>query len=591
MIGILKSKLSISGVQKAYALLAPYIGKQRKAYTGLLVLVLIDIMLTLAFAWFLGQITDAAVQQQFERLYWLVPFGILLSILTIVAEFVTNRLEFSASNGVKVELSERLLRHIMLLPVSRTDQLHSGELMTHFNQDIHNINGMIGSRLMQCIQLPLIFLAVVIYMFHIHWVMALMGLLILPIAVGAGGLLGFVLRRKTRTINDTYGNLNKLLTETLQGLSVIRSFSVEATWFRKFTDKNRELYKLQEKYMILQGWIRGGSQAAGSFIFLVSFCLGAYFVTKQVITIGSLLAFVNLSGHLLYPLTGLAGVWIGIQEASTAVDRIATVLREPIVSTELPATVVIPGKKSIEFRDVSFSYDGQTPVIERFNLTVLPGQTVAIVGASGAGKSTLFHLLQGFYKPQVGSIFMDGVSIHELAPSHLRSSIALVAQETFLFSSSIRDNLRLARPDASQQRIEQAAMHANIHDYIMTLPNCYDTEIGERGVTLSGGQKQRIAIARAILRDAPILLLDEATSALDSETEFQVKRSLDRLMAERTTIIIAHRLSTIQHADLIIVLEQGMIVQTGKHEDLVARPGAYRNLKHLQHMQERRGHG
>ncbi|MBC8080492.1 MAG: ABC transporter ATP-binding protein [Gorillibacterium sp.] len=591
MIGLLKSHLSVDGVRKAYALLAPYIRKQRKAYIGLLILVFTNIALTLSFAWFLGQITDAAVQQQFKRLTFLIPFGVLLSVLTIASDFITNRLEFSASSGVKKELTERLLRHIMLLPVSRTNQLHSGELMTHFNQDIHSINGMIGSKLMQCIRLPLVFIAVVIYMFQIHWGMALMGLLIVPFAMTAGGMMGFVLRRRTRTIHDTYGNLNKLLTETLQGLSVIRSFSVEDTWFRKYADKNGELYKLQEKYTILQGWIRGGSQAAGAILFLISFCLGAYFVSHRVITIGSLMAFVNLSSHLLYPLTGLAGIWIGIQESSTAVDRIATVFREPVESLELPAAISVVGKKSIEFRDISFSYDGQTPIIEGLNLTVSAGQTVAVVGASGAGKSTLFHLLQGFYKPQSGYICINGVPIDQLAPSQLRSSIALVAQETFLFSSSIRENLLLARPDASQQRIEQAAMHANIHDYIMSLPDCYDTQIGERGVTLSGGQRQRLAIARAILRDAPILLLDEATSALDSETEFQVKRSLDRLMAERTTIIIAHRLSTIQHADLIVVLERGKIVQMGRHEELSGRPGAYRNLKRLQQMSERRDHG
>lgn len=392
-------------------------------------------------------------------------------------------------------------------------------------------------------------------------------------------------------IHDLYGNMNSLLTETLQGLSVIRSFSVEALWLRKYADKNGELYRLQQKYIILQGWISAGSQAAGSFIFLVSLCLGAYFVSHHIITIGSLLAFVNLSGHLLYPLTGLAGLWIGIQESSTAVDRIAKVFQEPIEDLDPPAAITVSDKKSIEFRDISFSYDGQTPLIERLSLTVPTGRTVAIVGASGAGKSTLFHLLQGFYRPQSGSIYINGVPIDKMTLSQLRSSIALVAQETFLFSGTIRENLLIAHPDVSGQEIEQAAIHANIHDYIMSLPNRYDTQIGERGITLSGGQKQRIAIARAILKDAPILLLDEATAALDSETEFLVKQSLERLTAERTTIIIAHRLSTIQHADLIVVMDRGSIVQMGTHEELVVRPGMYRNLKIRQKIEDRRGYG
>ena len=591
MNGLLKSYLSIGGIRNAYMLLAPYMRRQRKAYAGLLILVLSDIALTLAFAWFLGQITDAAVQQQFEKLYFLVPLGVGLSMLTILSDFASRRLAFTASNGVKKELSEQLLKHIMLMPASRTNQLHSGELMTHFNQDIHSINGMIGSSLIQWVRLPLVFAAVFVYMLQIHWLMAVMGLLIVPFAMGAGALLGFILRRRTRTIHDLYGNMNGLLSETLQGLSVIRSFSLEAIWLRKYMDKNGELYTLQQKYIILQGWISAGGQAAGAFIFLVSLCLGAYFVSHHKITIGSLLSFVNLSGHLLYPLTGLSGLWIGIQESSTAVDRIAKVFQEPIEDLDTPAAINASDKKSIEFRDISFSYDGQTPLIERLSFTVPAGQTVAIVGASGAGKSTLFHLLQGFYKPQSGSIYINGVPIEKMPLSQHRNSIALVAQETFLFSGTIRDNLLIARPDISGHEIEQAARHANIHDYIMSLPNRYDTQIGERGITLSGGQKQRIAIARAILRNAPILLLDEATASLDSETEFLVKQSLDLLMEGRTTIIIAHRLSTIQHADLIVVMDRGSIVQMGTHEELVVRPGTYRNLKRRQKIEDRRGYG
>jgi len=591
MKGLLKSYLSIGAIRNAYVLLAPYMRRQRKAYVGLFILVLTDIAQTLAFAWFLGQITDAAVQQQFEKLYWLVPLGVGLSMLTILSDFANRRLAFTASNGVKKELSEQLLKHIMLLPAGRANQLHSGELMTHFNQDIHSINGMIGSNLMQWVRLPLVFTAVFVYMLQIHWLMAVMGLLIVPFAMGAGALLGIILRRRTRMIQDLYGNMNSLLTEMLQGLSVIRSFSVQALWHRKYADKNEELYSLQEKYVILQGWISAGSQAAGSFIFLVSLCLGAYFVSHQVITIGSLLAFVNLSGHLLYPLTGLAGLWIGVQESSSAVDRIAKVFHEPTEDLDPPAAIDVSDEKSIEFREISFSYDDRSPLIERLSLSIPAGQTIAIVGASGAGKSTLFHLLQGFYRPQSGSIHINGVPIEKMALSQLRSSIALVAQETFLFSGTIRDNLLIARPDASVQEIEQAAIHANIHDYIMSLPNRYETHIGERGITLSGGQRQRIAIARAILKDAPILLLDEATSALDSETEFLVKQSLERLMAERTTIIIAHRLSTIQHADLIVVMDRGSIVQMGTHDELAARSGAYRNLKRRQKIEDRRGYG
>ncbi|MDQ0115557.1 ABC transporter ATP-binding protein [Paenibacillus harenae] len=575
------------GVRSAFALLAPYLIRQRKTYAGLLLLVLADIALTLAFAWFLGQITDAAVQQHFDKLYGLIPVGIALSLLTIATDFVNIRLEFTASNGLKKALSERLLRHILLLPASRMNRLHSGEMMTHFNRDINSINGMIGRSLIQWVRLPLIFIAVFVYMLQIHWVMAVMGLLIIPFALLSGALLGYILRRRSRTIHDLYGGVNSFLSDMLQGLSVIRSFTAEAAWFRKYSDKYGELYLLQQQYMRLQGWIHAGGQAAGAFIFLVSLCLGAYFVSHHVITIGSLLSFVNLSGHLLYPLTGMAGLWIGIQESSTAVDRIAKVLSEPVEGPDLPEPMTVHGPQIIEFQNVSFRYEDQIPLIERFNLTVHAGQTVAVVGASGAGKSTLFHLLQGLYRPQSGSIMLDGIPIDELTSTQLRSALALVAQETFLFSGTIRDNLLLARPDATRREIEHAAKQAYIHDYILSLPDRYETEVGERGITLSGGQRQRMAIARAILRDAPILLLDEATSALDSETEFLVQRALDGLMEGRTTIIIAHRLSTVRHADLIVVLDRGAIVQTGRHEELAGRAGPYREMYRRQ--QDKKG--
>lgn len=577
---------SFDGVRHAFALLAPYLIRQRKTYSGLLLLVVVDIAQTLAFAWFLGQITDAAVQQHFEKLYGLIPIGVGLSLLIIVSDFMNVRLEFTASYGLKKALSERMLRHILLLPVSRMNGLHSGELMTHFTRDIHSLNGMVGRSLIQWVRLPLIFIAVFVYMLQIHWAMAVLGLLIIPFALGSGALLGYTLRRRSRTINDLHGGVNRFLSDTLQGLSVIRSFTAEAAWFRKYSDKYGELYSLQQQYTKLQGWIRAGGQAAGAFIFLVSICLGAYFVSHHVITIGSLLSFINLSGHLLYPLTGIAGLWIGMQESSTAAERIAKVLDERIESPDLPEPVAVSSPETIEFQDVIFRYDEHIPLIERFNLTIHAGQTVAIVGASGAGKSTLFHLLQGLYRPQSGSIKLGGVPIEQLTKGQLRSAFALVAQETFLFSGTVLDNLRLARPGATEKELEHAAKQANIHDDIMSLPDCYATEVGERGITLSGGQRQRIAIARAILRDAPILLLDEATSALDSETEFQVQQALVGLMEGRTTIVIAHRLSTVRHADLIIVLDRGTIVQAGRHDELAGQTGPYKKMIRRQQIKK-----
>jgi ABC-type multidrug transport system fused ATPase/permease subunit len=275
----------------------------------------------------------------------------------------------------------------------------------------------------------------------------------------------------------------------------------------------------------------------------------------------------------------MANVWAGFQRSVAALERVLDVLGKPADHEELPTFIPpLHNTGEIVLQDIHFSYIENKPVLENFDLQIPAGKVTALVGPSGAGKSTLFNLLQGFYRPQSGRIWIGGKSIQEYSVSELRSSIAHVPQETFLFSGTVRENLMIARPNITEKEMVEAAIHAEIHDFILSLPKGYDTEIGENGIKLSGGQKQRVAIARAILKDAPILLLDEATSALDGETEYYVKEALDELMKGRTTIVIAHRLSTIQNADHIMVMYHGKVVQQGTHKELIKQRGLYQNL-------------
>ncbi|WP_226645607.1 ABC transporter ATP-binding protein [Mesobacillus subterraneus] len=582
LITIANQYFSMKDIRKTFSMLKPFFLRHWKAYSALLFLLGFDIFFTIAFAWFFGSITDAAIRSDFEDMKRLIPIGVGLTVLNIISNFCDIYFETIASNGLKKDLKEYLFKHILSLPAGVASNLRSGDLLSYFTNDIHSLDGVTGSSLINLIRLPLTYIAVLIYLFQINWVLSMISILIAPIAIVAGAGFGLLLKRNGRKLHSLIAQINNTLSETFQGFQVIRSFTLEKKVFEKFTRENNDYFKLELENAKLQGWYYSGGYLISSVVFLTCLSLGAYFVYQKEMTIGSLLTFTNLVGYLVYPLTGLAGQWAGFQRSITAIERIIDLVEKPVASLELPTNLPVKSSmKSIEFKNINFSYDENKMIFSNLSLQIPSGKMVALVGPSGAGKTTLFNLLQGFYQPQSGRILIDEVPTEEMTLSELRSAIAHVPQETFLFAGTIRENLSLAREEISEVEMMEAARQACIHDFIMGLPQGYDSEIGERGIKLSGGQKQRIAIARAILKDAPILLLDEATSALDSHTESEVKQALEHLMSGKTTIVIAHRLSTIQNADQIIVMDEGEVVQTGTHEELISENGLYRKLNSL----------
>ncbi|WP_309088694.1 ABC transporter ATP-binding protein [Domibacillus sp.] len=583
----LQQYFSFKEIKHIFILLAPYIRRHKGVYIGLFLLLFVEMAITLSSAWFIGTIMDAAVQRNFSQLKWLVMVGVGLSFLHITTNFVYTYLDTVAMNAVEKDLKLDLYKHILLMSGKSFSSIHSGELLSHFTNDISHVHGVAGSGLLNLVRLPIMSVGAFIYLVQINWTLSFFVLSIAPLAVAGGAVFGLLLRNNSRVIHDLHSSITKSLAETFQGFTVIRSFTLEGLFFKKYAQKNEKLYKLELKDAKLRGWFGAGGQAVATASFLMSLLIGTYLVTDDVLTIGALVTFINLVNHLISPLTGLAGQWAGYQHSISALERIVHVFKQPAEAEELPS-YFSSGQTSreIRFQNLTFSYDGTHSVFQNLDLQIPAGQTAAIVGPSGAGKSTLFNLLQSFYRPDAGTILIDGVSADELPVSQLRNMIACVPQETFLFSGTIRENLLLARPGITEEEMIQGAMDANIHNFIASLPAGYDTEIGERGVRLSGGQKQRIAIARALLKDAPILLLDEATSALDSESEYLVKEALERLMKGRTTLIIAHRLSTIQHADRIVVMNNGEIVQMGSHEELIREEGLYQTLSNKQFFQK-----
>ncbi|OPH56694.1 ABC transporter permease [Paenibacillus ferrarius] len=577
--------LTLKDARRTYSVLKPYVLQHRKVYGGLFFLVFVEIALTLAFSWFFGAITDAAIHSSFERMKWLVPLGAALVLISVASTYLNTLWETIATNAVKRDFSSHVFNHILQVPGKQFTGLHSGDLMSHFTNDIHNLDGVIGSGLIQLMKLPFIYAAVFIYLWQLNWQLALLSVFVAPVAMVSGVILGLLLRTNNRFIQERVAQINTLLNETFHGFFVIRSFLMERTIAAKYAANQQQLYELELSNARLRGWFYVGSQAAASITFLLSLCIGSYFVSGGILTVGALLTFVNLVHHLVYPLTELAGQWAGFQKSASAMERICKILEMEKESDSLPSMPASrPVVTSIQLKDITFSYEGKSSLFDHFNLQIPVGKVVAIVGLSGAGKTTLFHLLQGFYKPQSGAIFMNGRPTTTLTISEQRSFFAHVSQEITLFSGSIRENLLVARQGLTDVQMMEAAEAAGIHDFIAALPQGYDTEVGEKGAKLSGGQRQRLAIARALLKDAPVLLLDESTSALDSETEYQVKDAMQKLLSNRTTttIIIAHRLSTIRDADLIVVMDKGKIVQMGHHDEIMKQEGLYPRLIRLQ---------
>jgi ATP-binding cassette, subfamily B, bacterial len=587
----MKSYLMLDAMKISFRLLYPYLRQQRLPYLALFLFMLLDMALTFGFAWLLGAITDAAVHSDLARMKGLLPIGVLFIVLSVAAAYGYEYVQAISVGAIKRDFKADLYRHLLLLPPGTYQKHPTGELLSHFTNDIHSIDGVIGMNLVNLIRFPLLLLGVFLYLFHISWELAMVSLSAAPVAMLAGIGFGLLLRNNSRKLHKLTGESHSLLTETFWGMPVIRSFLLEKRFFLRHQKQSRRLYSLELSNAKLRGWFQAGSDAMGSAVFLTSLLLGAYYVLQQRMTVGSLLSFVNLTGHLLYPLTGLAALWAGFQRAATAVERLAAVLQQQTVAPQLPEEQPAYGKAaapSLELREISFGYDGAPPLFRQLSLRVPAGKAVAIVGPSGAGKTTLFQLLQGFYSPQSGAVLIDSKPVDRMEPAAVRAMFAYVSQDTYLFSGTIRDNLLLAREGITDSELLQAAKTAHIHGFIMSLPEGYDTEVGERGVRLSGGQKQRLAIARALLKQAPVLLLDEATSALDGETEQQVKLALDNAMKDRTTLIIAHRLSTIRDADWIVVLSEGGIVQEGTHDALIREPGLYRSL-YVAQAQEQKG--
>ncbi len=477
-----------------------------------------------------------------------------------------------------MDLRNKLFEHIHSLSLDFFNRTSVGDLISRITNDAVFVQKAVAGAASDLLKEPFVFLALVIVMMRLDWQFTLAIMVLFPVCIAPVAIYGHRVKKSTKGSQKNLGDLMALLNESFSGVRIVKAFRMEQAEIAQFRESSKRLFRLLLRVVmsseILTPIIEIVSAVGLVAAFLYAFHLGMDWDNFAAIGFGLY--------RLYNPVKKLSKVHLVLQSASAATDRIFQVLAtQPSVVEKPDAVVLAPFKRQIEFEHVSFRYD-HSEVLNDIHFTVPVGKLVAIVGSSGAGKSTLINLIPRFYDVVDGAIRVDGVDIRDVTFASLREQISMVTQDVILFDDTVANNIAVGKPGAKRDEIIAAAKRANAHAFIEQMERGYDSEIGERGVRLSGGQRQRLAIARAILKDAPILILDEATSSLDSESERAVQETLDVLMEHRTCFVIAHRLSTVQHADVILVLDQGRIAESGRHDELLARGGIYKKLYDMQ---------
>lgn len=510
-------------------------------------------------------------------------FAMIMIFLAIIQQISSYLLDFKGhllGAQMECDLRRDLFEHVQKLSFSFFDKVKTGELMSRITNDLYDISEIYHHALEDIILFGLRFIGAFVILFVINWRLTLIVFMFLPFM----GWFSYGYNKKmNRTMLDNkkkIAEVNIQIEDSLSGVQVVHSFANEQLEIDKFNYENERFLKSRKETYKAEMALYTGIESFIHAITITVVMVGANLIIDETLSLPDLLAFMLYVEFLIAPIRRMLVFSSMLQNAVTGFQRFSELMHTPNDITSPTAPRKLSSLKGeISFESVEFCYDHTNKkVFEKLSFAIHQGEYVALVGASGAGKSTISKLIPRFYDITNGRILLDEQDIREIDLTFLRKNIGIVQQDVYLFSGSIKENIRYGKPTATDEEIIEAAKQANAHDFILELPNGYDSEVGQRGVRLSGGQKQRISIARVFLKNPPILILDEATSALDNESEHIVKESMEQLAKGRTTLVIAHRLSTIQKAERIIVLDKGNIVEEGKHEDLIGNQGTYAKL-------------
>jgi len=522
-----------------------------------------------------------------ERL-WLP--ALLMVMLTLVAggfSYLKGRFAAKASDGIARRLKERLYNHLQHLPARYHDRAETGDLIQRCTSDVETLRLALSTQVVEVSNAILLLLTALPIMILLDGRMTLAAFaLIGPIIIFGYIYIGKV-KHLFKEVDEAEGQVTRTVQENLTGLRVVKAFARQDFEIGKFAGPNQLYRDRSLRLLRLMAWYWSSSDMIVLTQQGIVLFAGAWFISQGSLTVGTLFAFLMFLNMLMWPVRQMGRTLTDFGKALVALKRMGEILSEPEESApEEPAALPSPFRGKIEVKDLVFSHGGDFAALNGISFTVEPGETLAILGPSGSGKSTIMHLLLRLYDYSSGSIRLDGQELRDLDRHWVRSQFSVVMQEPFLFSKTIGDNISLGRGSAAEKDIHEAARMADIHETIHGFPAGYSTLVGERGITLSGGQRQRVALARALLQETPVLLLDDALSAVDAETEGTILDALRDRHGKRTTLVIAHRLSTLMHADKVIVLEKGRVIQHGSHAELASQEGLYRRLWNIQNAIE-----
>ena len=484
---------------------------------------------------------------------------------------------------VVADVREVMFRKFQRMPMAYFDKHQTGETMSYVTNDVAAVQSALVDNLIDLVTESAILIGSICLMLYINWTLTLLTLITIPMVGYAMRILGKKIKRAGTIIQEKMADITSLLQESISSIRIVKSFVREDYEIQRFIVENNLNFEASMRNAKLTSRLTPTVEFLAALGVTLIVWYGGYEVVHGIMTAGYLVAFLTYAVNLANPVKRLSRIYGRLQQAMAAIDRIFFVLdlEEP-VNDKIDAKILPKVRGHVSVENVTFSYDGQHNALENVSFDVKPGQMIAFVGPSGAGKSTIANLIPRFYDVNEGSIKIDGVDIRDVTLKSLREQIGIVPQETLLFSTTVMENIRYGRLDATDDEVIAAAKSANADDFIKNLPQGYQTPIGERGLNLSGGQRQRMAIARAMLKNPQILILDEATSALDTESEKIVQSALDELMRGRTSFVIAHRLSTIFSADQIFVVDKGKICEFGTHQELLKLNGVYSHLYNIQ---------